>query len=147
MTPEQAEMINNQVRALETKGLEGLRLEWRRRYGKPPKLRSVRLLGHMLAWKIQADAFGGLDADTRRRLRSTGKALRPPVSVSPGTTLTREWKGVAQTVTMTSTGCIWEGQTYTSLSAVARAITGVRWNGPRFFGLNSKDAQGVRTDG
>ena len=63
-----AEAINEEVRALARLDLEGLRSEWRRRYGTPPKLRSPELLRYLIAWKIQAAAFGDLDPMTRKRL-------------------------------------------------------------------------------
>ena len=91
-----------------------------------------------MAWNIQADALGGLDADTRRRLR--GHAA-PALSgrLAPGTLLTREWKGLAQVVEATGDGFLFKGRKFRSLSEVARAITGTRWNGPRFFGLRTEE--------
>jgi hypothetical protein len=127
--------ITEEVRALARLDLEGLRAEWRRRFGAPPKLRAPDLLRRMLAWRIQAAAFGGLDAQTRRRLRQ-GPAVVPiaPVPMT-GTRLAREWKGVTHEVQVVSGGFIYAGGQYASLSEVARTITGARWNGPRFFGL------------
>ena len=60
--------VTAEVRALERLDLEGLRSEWRRRYGDPPKLRSVDLLARLLSWRMQAEVFGGLDAETRKLL-------------------------------------------------------------------------------
>lgn len=130
------EAINAGVRALERLDLEGLRSAWCERYGPAaPKLRSRTLLGLMLAWRIQAEAFGGLDAPTRRKLRSEGVAIRSKLDLAPGTVLTREWKGVSETVRRTEAGYEWRGRTYRSLTAVARAITGGPKSGPLFFGL------------
>lgn len=98
-------------------------------------MRSRELLGLMLAWRIQSDAFGGLDARLKRKLRSPATTIRDTALVSRGVILTGEWKGAPQTVTATNEGFDWNGSTYASLSAVARAITGIRWNGPRFLGL------------
>lgn len=129
------EAINTEVRALERLDLEGLRSAWRERYGTPPKLRSRELLGLMLAWRIQSEAFGRLDAATRRKLKTETVAGRSSLDVAPGTVLTREWKGIPETVRRTETGYEWRGRSYRSLTAVTRAITGGPRSGPLFFGL------------
>ena len=133
------EAIYEEVRALERLDLHALRDEWRRRYGEPPKLRSRQLLGLQLAWKIQADAFGGLTSDVKAKLRAPG-SIRATARLAVGARLAREWKGELQVVRVTDAGLEWNGRTYKSLSAVARAITGIRWNGPRFFGLRDDAA-------
>ena len=120
---------------LEGLGLEDLRYRWRARYGAPPRLRSPELLALMLAWRIQADRDGGLDADLRRALRRSAgvKAAAEPTA---GTRLVREWQGTPHEVIVMNEGeFLYQGDRYRSLSEIARAITGVRWNGPRFFGL------------
>ena len=61
--------LADEIEALMPLGLEGLREVWRNRYGAPPKLRSAALLRHCLAWRLQAEALGGLDRDTRRKLK------------------------------------------------------------------------------
>lgn len=133
--------ISAEVAALEGLDLEGLRTEWRRRLGPPPALRSVELLRLQLAWRIQAAAFGGLDAKTRLMLRRPA-IMRAGSLCQPGDRLVREWEGVRHEVTATDEGFIHAGRTFDSLSAVARAITGVRWNGPRFFGLRQTEKAG-----
>jgi hypothetical protein len=125
--------IAEEVRAFARLDLEGLREEWRRRFGPPPTLRSADLVRRILAWKVQAAEFGGLDAETRRLLRQTS-VLRSP-RLQPGARIAREWKGVRQEVEVTEAGFAYGGQTFDSLSEIARLITGTRWNGPRFFGL------------
>jgi len=128
--------VTIEVRGLMALNLEGLRREWKRRYGAPPKLRSVNLLRYMLAWRIQEVAWGGLDGDLRQRLRRPGSiaaAAGPRPSV--GSIITREYRGRPHTVAVTAEGFIYDGVTYKSLSKVAHAITGTRWNGPKFFGL------------
>lgn len=130
------EAINAEVRALERLDLEGLRTAWRDRYGPTaPKLRSRELLGLMLAWRIQSDAFGGLDVATRRKLKAKTAPSRSTIDVAPGTVLIREWKGVPETVRRTEAGYEWRGRSYRSLTAVARAISGGPRSGPLFFGL------------
>ena len=64
--------------------------------------------------------------------------------LTPGTVLTREWDRRSQRVMVMADGFAWNGQTYDSLSKVAFAITGTRWNGPRFFGLREKEDRVVR---
>ena len=132
-----ADAVTEEVRALACLDLEGLRAEWRSRYGPPPTLRSPGLLRRMLAWRIQVAAFGGLDAETRRRLRQ-GCPLKPAMPAPPpGTKISREWQGVVHDVSVLPDGFIYEGKRFNSLSQVARTITGARWNGPRFFGLRN----------
>lgn len=125
--------ITQEVRALEALNLGDLRAEWRRRWGPPPTLRAVELLRRLMAWRIQAEACGGLDAETRRLLRHAG--ARPRATLQAGARFHREWQGRHHEVVVGEGGFEWSGQTYRSLSEVARAITGTRWNGPRFFGL------------
>jgi hypothetical protein len=133
--------ITEEVRALATLDLTGLRDVWRRHgYGEPPKMRSKELLARLLAWKIQADAFGGLDAATIRMLKSDRLPL-PRVSLTPGTRLAREWQGRRHEVEVLEQGLRHNGVSYRSLSEVARAITGTRWNGPRFFGLREASSK------
>ncbi len=129
----QPDAITLEVRGLESMDLEGVRAAWRARFGAPPKLRSVELMKRQLAWRIQSEAFGGLDAQARRKLRSAGS--RQERGLSPGTKVSREWKGARHEVAILADGFTYEGRTYDSLSAIAREITGSRWNGPRFFGL------------
>jgi Protein of unknown function (DUF2924) len=64
--------------------------------------------------------------------------------LKPGTLLTREWEGHLQQVMVVVDGFSWNGKTYPSLSKLAFAITGSRWNGPRFFGLRDKLASEAR---
>ncbi|HAC01382.1 DUF2924 domain-containing protein [Brevundimonas naejangsanensis] len=118
-------------------GLAELRKEWSKHFGAPPKLRSPELLGLMLAYRLQAAAEGGIDVDLRRTLRRPSAGKTSSV-LTPGTRLAREWQGVRHEVTVECDGRVrWQGQNYRSLSEAARAITGSRWNGPRFFGLRA----------
>ena len=105
----------------------------------------------MVAYRIQAEALGDLDADTVRLLRNVGAARSEPEvgpltdafdrrrrKLLPGTVLTREWNGHNHRVMVVAEGFAWEGRTYDSLSRIAYAITGTKWNGPRFFGMRDK---------
>ena len=127
------------VHHLEGLDLASLRTEWRRHFAQPPPLRSEPLLRLMLAWRIQARLYGGIDPETRRRLRGRGQALRDGLELGAGTRLTRSWRGIEHEVVVGGDGFSLNGEHYASLSAVARAITGVRQNGPRFFGLREKN--------
>jgi len=131
-----ADQVAEAVRGVSVMDLQDLRAEWRRRWGPPPKLRSVQLLRHMIAWRIQAAAFGGLDHRTRTGLTSSGPSL-PAVQLEVGVRLAREWKGVRHEVEVGAGEFLYQGASFNSLSEVARHITGVRWNGLRFFGLRS----------
>ena len=124
--------------ALEGLSLEDLRTCWRARYGAPPALRSAELLALMLAWRIQAGREGGLEADLRRVLRRPARVRTPPEPCA-GARLVREWQGAPHEVIMMGEGgFLYQGDRYRSLSQIARVITGVRWNGPRFFGLRQE---------
>jgi hypothetical protein len=115
--------------------LELLREFWRERYGAPPPLRSVPLMRMQLAWRVQAEAFGGLDHDTRRALTRNGAVEVEGKHLGTGARLTRIWKGQQVEVVVEEQGFRWKDQLFPSLSAAATAIAGSRWNGPRFFGL------------
>ena len=127
----------DEIEALVPLHLEGLREIWRDRFGAPPKLRSAELLRHCLAWRLQAEALGGLDGDTRRRLKRRQRLRAEGLDLGIGTTLQREWQGRIVRITVEEEGFRHEGRLFKSLSAAATAIAGTRWNGPRFFGLRS----------
>ena len=116
--------------------LSELRLFWSGRWGAAPGLRSVGLLKHLIAWRIQVAIFGGLDPETRGLLRSRSIPTRPRPAV--GTRLTREYLGVLHQVEILDRGVLYDGQQFSSLSKAAQAITGTHWNGPRFFGLRGR---------
>lgn len=126
-------MEPEQLAWLEDARLQDLRKEWEQRYGAAPRLRSPDLLRRMLAWRIQADTYGGLDVATRKRL--AGQAGGAESLLAEGTVITREWRGEKHAVEVANDGFLYNGERWKSLSEVARAITGTRWNGPRFFGL------------
>jgi Protein of unknown function (DUF2924) len=117
--------------------LDALRRQWRLAFGRvPPAVLSKDLLGRMIAARLQERAFGGLDRDSLRFLESLARHQRPPRrQLKPGTVLVREYQGHRHTVTTVRDGFEWQGTTYSSLSAIARAITGTAWSGPRFFAL------------
>jgi hypothetical protein len=118
----------------------------------PPHL-PRHLLFRILAYRLQADRLGDLDADSRRLLDRIGSGPsdgidrlvadlnRPRAELRPGTLLTREWDGHLQRVMVLADGFSWNGKTYPSLSQVAFAMTGTRWSGPRFFGLDQPSSE------
>ncbi|WP_211115707.1 DUF2924 domain-containing protein [Azospirillum argentinense] len=129
---------------LRTLSLDDLRLEWGRRLGRPaPACRSREILAGLIAWELQEQVHGGLTADTRRRLtrlagtfeRNPDHRPAPTLSLSPGTVLSREWRGVHHQVRVLEDGFEHQGERFTSLSPIARRITGTAWSGPKFFGL------------
>ena len=123
------------VERLETLDLEALRVLWRQHGGSRLRLRSPELLRLLLAWRLQAAVHGGLDPETRRRLRRRGRVLAEGLELGVGARLRREWRGRTVEVVVEEDGFRWEERLYPSLSAAATAIAGTRWNGPRFFGL------------
>ena len=130
----------------------GLSERWQELYRcDPPKGLSTQLMIRSMAYEMQAKRFGELKPATVRKLRkfagaSNGSAAQrrsvmpPTPSPDPGTRLVRDWNGVTHTVDVTDHGFAWRGENYGSLSEIARAITGARWSGPRFFGLNGRAA-------
>jgi hypothetical protein len=121
-----------------------LRLHWRQtRKQDPPAAFSRDLLARALSYWLQEKHLGGLSPILRRQLAA---AIRAPGSpnrhIKPGSVIVREYQGVVHDVMVVPDGFLWQGQTYSSLSTIARKITGTNWNGPRFFGLRGKnDAQ------
>ncbi len=90
-----------------------------------------------LAFEVQARTYGGLPRGFLKdleRLVATG-GTSPVTGLKPGGRLLREWNGVTHVVDIGEDGFRWNGQRHASLSSVARAITGARWSGPRFFGF------------
>ncbi len=139
MSAKRQAMASAAVAAIVDMDLRGLRAEWERRYGAAPRHRSADLLRRVLAWRVQADLLGGFDAVTLRLLASDRKGLN--LGAKPGMRLAREWAGKRHEVVVIESGVVYEGVTYGSLSEVARNITGMRWNGPRFFGLRQENVR------
>jgi hypothetical protein len=135
-----------------------LRQRWQTLLGHPaPKSLRRNFLARAVAYQMQVEAYGGLSAATKRRLREIANAVRngdanaiPGSSrIKPGTQMIRQWQNTTHTVTALAEGFEWNGRTYKSLSAVANAITGTNWNGFAFFGIKrapsgNKNAAGPR---
>ena len=121
---------------------DDLKAEWARRYGAPVPGLSHDLLRLGLGYRLQEQKLGGVSRSTRTLLRQvavrSGEAddKKPmPRKLTPGTRLVRDWHGVGHTVIVLEDGFEFGGRHWKSLTAIARAITGTHWNGPRFFGL------------
>jgi hypothetical protein len=145
--------VEDEIAHLRGLDLKGLRSRWQSIFGRPAPTHLTRhLLFAVIAYRLQADRFGDLDHATRQVLdRTIAKEAGPAMSsrlasfdrkrtkLTPGTVLVREWDRQSQRVMVMANGFAWNGQTYESLSKVAFAITGTKWNGPRFFGLRDKE--------
>jgi hypothetical protein len=141
--------IPARLAALKSTPTKDLKQQWRDLFDSEPPPFNRRYLESRLAYRIQELAYGGLKPETVRRLERLGEQLDGgdrkksgmradrdrPIT---GTRLLREWQGVEHVVTVTADGFEWQGRPYKSLSAIARAITGTRWNGWVFFGLKSR---------
>jgi Protein of unknown function (DUF2924) len=119
-----------------------LRRRWQAVFGRlVPEHLTADLLRRMVANRIQEEAFGTCDGATLKLLDDlAGRTSRPERNLKIGTVLVRDYRGRRHTVTVERDGYVWEGQPYSSLSAIARAITGTAWSGPRFFALKSPAA-------
>ena len=144
--PAAGDQLQTELDRLAGLDLAGLASRWRRVFGRaaPPGL-SRALLHRALAYRIQANALGGLDWETTRALDwmapgQTGEVIPMPElrGRKPGTLLVREWQGAMHSVMVLEEGFAWNGKGYASLSEIAHAVTGTKWNGPRFFGLRDK---------
>jgi hypothetical protein len=143
LSPE--EQIEREIEALNGQGVDALRQLWILRLpGTPPKIQSADILRRLIAWKIQVEAFGDLDHETKARIRQLMRAAdkgeeAPPPSpaLKAGTILVRVWQGEEHRVLVIDQGFEHQGKRYRSLSDVARTIAGTRWSGPRFFGLEA----------
>jgi hypothetical protein len=141
-----------QLATLRAAPIGALKQKWRDLFETEPPPYNRRFLESRLAYRIQELAYGGLKPVTVERLEALGehfdsrdiakRRLRVDDKPIAGTRLIREWQGVEQTVTVTQDGYEWQGRPYKSLSAIARAITGTRWNGWVFFGLKNQRGRG-----
>jgi len=145
--------VEDEIAHLRDLDLRGLRARWQGVFQRSaPAHLTQHLLFAIIAYRIQADRFGDLDHETKQVLDGTvAKETGPATSarlasfdqkrtaLTPGTVLVREWDRRSQRVMVMADGFAWNGETYDSLSKVAFAITGTKWNGPRFFGLRDKE--------
>jgi hypothetical protein len=146
-----SDTVLTRMAALKTMPIPQLKQQWRELFETEPPPFNRRYLESRLAYRIQELAYGGLKPDTIKRLQALSDDLdeagaRPrrrgpegrPIA---GTQLVREWQGIEHRITVTEGGFLHQGKPYKSLSAIATAITGTRWNGWVFFGLKNQRAR------
>jgi hypothetical protein len=143
--------VEAEIDLIRSLGLDALRARWRATFGRtPPAGLTKDIMGRMLAWRIQEQAFGGLDRSTLKLLEGLAKGdksrLEGKRHLKAGTVLIREYRSERHTVTVVPDGFLWQGTTYGSLSTIAHEITGTKWNGPRFFGLRVADDRADDSD-
>ena len=150
--------VEDEIAHLRGLDLKGLRSRWQTVFQRSAPAHLTRyLLFAVIAYRIQVDRYGDLDHATRQVLERTDSSEAGPAmsarlasfdqkrtELTPGTVLVREWDRQAQRVMVMADGFAWNGQTYDSLSKVAFAITGTKWNGPRFFGLRDKEHRSTK---
>jgi hypothetical protein len=166
--PSTTTALEAELAELERLSLDDLRLRWRNNWGRlAPAHLSRALLFRVMAYRLQAEAFGDLDRKNIRMLErladdaadksaangsatpgsderaeskiSSARAAYQPLILKPGAVLIREWQGRLERVIVVDDGFGWNGVTFASLSAAALAITGTKWNGHRFFGVRPQD--------
>jgi hypothetical protein len=137
--PVSPESVAAEISRLSGLPLKQLKAAWTAEFCREvPKAMWRDLLLRSLAWRLQEKAFGGHDRATLKLLEECGH--RKPGDqrcqrLKTGTVLIRDFEGTRYTVSIVPGGFIWQEKAYSSLSAIARIITGTNWNGPRFFGL------------
>jgi hypothetical protein len=140
-------VVEAELDRLATMPIAQLRMRYREVFRtEPPKAFGPDLLRRSIAHRIQEKAYGGLSRSAQRLFDQMVKAyaakpngkLVLPRRIKPGSVLVREWKGRSHRVMVLAEGFAYEGKAFGNLSGIASLITGVRWNGPRFFGMRSK---------
>jgi Protein of unknown function (DUF2924) len=135
-----AEAIEEKLARIGAMTIEQLRAAWRETFASdPPVAFSKDFFARAISYRVQEEALGRLSASTARLLRSLiNPGAEAPRQVKVGSIIVREHNGVLHEALVVPGGFCWQGQTYDSLSTIAKKITGTSWNGPRFFGLRSK---------
>ena len=143
--PVSPEVIASEISRLSGLPLKDLKAAWSAEFRREaPKGMWKDLLLRTLAWRLQEKAFGGHDRATLKLLEELGPKKAGDQRcqrLKTGTVLIRDFEGVRHTVRIVPGGFVWQDKTYSSLSAIARIITGTNWNGPRFFGLREGRGQ------
>ena len=145
-------VVEAELDRLPTIQIADLRSRYRELFrAEPPKAFGPDLLRRSIAHQIQEKAYGGFPRATQRLLAQLVKAtarqpngrLELPRRIKPGSELVRTWNGRTYRVMVTTHGFAHDGKTFDSLSEIATAITGTKWNGPRFFGLRQAPRKGA----
>ncbi len=146
------ESLANAITELGTMPRVELSKRWAARFRTAPPSRASReFLERSLAYRLQEESLGGLTPKAKKQLerlarefkRNPGFAPASAPSIKAGTRLVREWKGEIHEIEVLETGFLWRGESHASLSKIAREITGTRWSGPAFFGLNNPRGKGI----
>ena len=145
------QQVIGRLAEIRTMDIVALKAMWRELFAAEPPPYNRRFLESRLAYRVQELAYGGLKPETLKRLAALAEELEPRSGTRSGdhrpiagTRLMREWQGVEHCATVLADGYEYDGRPYRSLSAIARAITGTRWNGLVFFGLKSQQGRGSR---
>ena len=139
--------LDERLAALPTMSPAELGAAWRRLRKEPPPPLAADLLRRGLGWRLQVERFGGLSREAARELAQASSGLVPAlparasIALRPGTRLVRSWHGTTYAVLVTDDGFEFDGRAFTSLTTIAREITGAAWSGPRFFGLTASAAK------
>lgn len=147
MSPAAAANVNvdAELARLSAANIEDLRTLWRERWGSDAPIAFTKdLIARALAYAMQDQVYGGLDARLRRTLDGPMPGPEQGRHVKVGSVIVREHEGVVHEVLVVPGGFCWQGQVFASLSTIAKRMTGTSWNGPRFFGLRGREGQGVR---
>ena len=151
--PRLDQTVLSRLAALKAMSVKELKAEWEKLIGTAAPNNSRAFLELRIAYRLQELTYGGPDRDTRRMLELLADEVEghnrrkhqiaDPRNPVAGTKLLRKWDGIEHTVTVLKDGFDWKGRRFKSLSAVAREITGTRWNGYRFFGLRERMQEGA----
>lgn len=142
--------VEAELERLPTTPIADLRKRYRELFRtEPPKAFGPDLLRRSIAHRIQEKAYGGLPLSHQRLLDQLVKSalakpngrLELPRRIKPGSELVRTWNRRTYRVMVLESGFAYDGKTFASLSEIASAITGTKWNGPRFFGLRSSSSR------
>ncbi len=140
MSEKEQAQLEAEIEHIRSLPIDAIRALWRQTFKlQPPVALGKDMLGRMIAYHVQEKALGGLSRASLRLLDDFERG-RPAIEsihrrLKPGTVLVREYQGERHTVVVALDGFVWRAETYASLSAIARLVTGTNWNGPKFFGL------------
>ena len=139
-----ADLFAAEMSALPAASFDELRAQFRRLYRRAaPRGLSRELIARLVAHRLQELRLGKLDQELSRHLRRLGQGKVARRRIKTGSVLVREYDGATHEVVILPEGFLWNGETHSSLSLIAKRITGTSWNGPRFFGLRQGQVQAL----
>jgi hypothetical protein len=151
MSGKSEEELEAEIELIRSLPIDGIRALWRQTFKSlPPSELGKDMLGRMISYHIQEKALGGLSRASLRFLDEIGRG-KPAAEMArrrlkPGTVLVREYQGERHSVVVASDGFVWREETYSSLSTIARLVTGTNWNGPKFFGLRLSSSKAGKAE-